>query len=74
MATRESRIGVTRSTAVGSTFVLDLAEEVHGQMECLRTRPANVCNTLAKLVVQPLRSPRVPARPGEPRGSTSPSG
>ncbi len=38
------------------TFVFDLTEEVHGQMECFRTRPANLNDALAKLVVQPLRS------------------
>jgi hypothetical protein len=38
-----------------STFVFDLAEEVQSQMECFRTRPANLHHALAKLVMQPLR-------------------
>ena len=50
------------------------AEEVHGQMERFRTRPANVRDALAKLSLQPLR--RCESRLGERerRGSTSPAG
>ena len=39
-----------------STLVVDLTEEVHGQMEGFRARPANLRDTLAKLAMQPLCS------------------
>jgi len=53
---RTSGQGCHQVDGDSDTFVLDLAEEVHGQMECLRTRPANIHNALAKRVLQPLRS------------------
>ena len=54
----------------GGPFILDLAEEVHGEMERLRTRPANVRNLLTKSLLQSLRH-REP-RLGDGQGEEAP--
>lgn len=49
---------------------VDLSEEVHGQMERLRTRPANVRDPLTESLLQPLR--RSQSRFSEGNGEEAP--
>ena len=51
-------------------FLLDRSEEVHGQMERLRARPANIRNALPELALHPLRRPEPGV--GERNGEEAP--
>ena len=54
----------------GRTVLVDLSEEMHGEVQCFRTRPADTRNPLTKLRLQPLR--RCERRLGDGHGKEAP--
>lgn len=54
----------------GRTVLVDLSEEMHGEVECFGTRPADTRNPFTKLRLQPLR--RCECRLGDGNGKEAP--
>lgn len=54
----------------GRTVLVDLSEEMHGEVQCFRACPADIRNPLTKLRLQPLR--RCERRLGDGNGKEAP--